>query len=65
MVPPLAVTYKVGFGNNTPVKYILRHLNCYIIFLCKKIKYASKQHSQVQVFRTVCMYNPVHIYIAA
>lgn len=60
-VPSLAVTNKVGFGNNVLVKSILRHLNSYIIFLCKKIKYASKQHSQVQVFRSVCTI--LYIYI--
>lgn len=53
-VPSRAVTNKVGFGNNALVKYILRHFKqLYHIFLCKKIKYASKQRSQIQVFRTV------------
>lgn len=62
IIPPLAATNKVYFGNNALVKYILRHLSRYIIFLCKKIKYSSKQDSQVQVFRMVCLYTPVHIY---
>lgn len=39
---------KVGFGNNTLVKYILRHLNSSIVFLCKKIKYVARQHHRYE-----------------
>lgn len=63
-VPPLAVTNKVHWGSNALVKYIVRHLNRCVIFLCKKIKYASQQHSQGRVFRIICRYPPVHMYTA-